>query len=1115
MRPATLNVFIALLSALSIPCAAQNFRYSGTEYIVFSGNITGTVSYPPEFDCAPLTKSYANTHLYVGKNAPWDSNAFFFDLYHRASDTSAFIGLTRDYIYNLEFTTASYDCIKDGKPCGIIAYAPDFVPHMYVDLNKTKISKTQVEGKAGYAVSGDTGSLVGNGTDNGVDIADSCRKANVNWLDFKWNSTTTLTYTLSFSNETASIKMTTKIPNGEMTLSFTGPRNETASSLHNSAIQLDTSNDAVPQFKYVNGSDIHFAKLGSTWVAAATPIPTGASRSSSTRTTGNLAPTGTGAAGTGTAGTGADTSTPKPSATGNAAVGGKTGVTEVVLPGGEPRRGSHRTLLAEKQQKPHLLQTSQQMEALGAAGSIIGIAGFGLQIATTLQTYAEATLEADDRIRDIANDISATASALQRLQAVITRDENLKNGKVFSVEGLKSVNKIASQCDTVFKRTVELLNKAGKPEEELANAERSKELKISTLGYLKWPWLEPKIMRCRQELERLLVKLFLFLQISSLAVQQASVDIRSADLAAEREMRDIIAKLKAREERLTNRLQQAFFKVPIRQNSRPFISIDQTRDRSPLQPPPPLSSRPLPPLIAATSRGVPLNFQSDFAESNPPMRLDSFSEKPIMNLQSPTLGNVPRPDGKPQVKRVAIEETFNETLPDDRDSSMEVLGETHATSTLRKDGPATNELREDEPGQEIAPYLEAYLLKGDNDHILKIPLEQKELQVRKEALLAKSDRAIWDVLISLTLETHAQVTRALEKARSQDKLGRVLRAIEVLEAQQEVIESMSSEVNLEVPRILLFLEVELPGKLYERRLEQDLRKSGLDERLINTVIEENIPFNTDGPTTYTRMARRHLSVETLRAHNLDWQFDENPDYVIIKRWVPEEEQDRLWEHTKAIRAQRRHHVVTTEESGRKYRESEFEFVRKYKHGFYEDSHKHKENPSPLLTFLLGGGKQKHRTNSGLTEGSFDHQRHKSRKPSPLATFLSGKNKAEPSPEDVELDEAIKDQEVDELLGKWTNSGAVENETEKGKSAEQIEAVRVEENVDDDIGDEFLQTTRLDDYFSDEEESPARWIKKRFGLRWKVLLPSRFRRRRDRRRWSTSTSSSRSGSLMDD
>jgi hypothetical protein len=53
-------------------------------------------------------------------------------------------------------------------------------------------------------------------------------------------------------------------------------------------------------------------------------------------------------------------------------------------------------------------------EALGAAGSIVGIVALGLQLATTLQTYVEAVIEVGERLRDIALDINSTASALKQ-----------------------------------------------------------------------------------------------------------------------------------------------------------------------------------------------------------------------------------------------------------------------------------------------------------------------------------------------------------------------------------------------------------------------------------------------------------------------------------------------------------------------------------------------------------------------------------------------------------------------------------------------------------------------------------------------------------------------------
>ncbi|KAH8895650.1 hypothetical protein GQ53DRAFT_803904 [Thozetella sp. PMI_491] len=56
--------------------------------------------------------------------------------------------------------------------------------------------------------------------------------------------------------------------------------------------------------------------------------------------------------------------------------------------------------------------------------------------------------------------------------------------------------------------------------------------------------------------------------------------------------------------------------------------------------------------------------------------------------------------------------------------------------------------------------------------------------------------------------------------------------------------------------------------------------------------------------TWTRMSLQYLDVETLRHFNIDWESDpQDASYVLIKRWVPEHEQDILWEHTRKLRKQ--------------------------------------------------------------------------------------------------------------------------------------------------------------------------------------------------------------------
>jgi len=140
-----------------------------------------------------------------------------------------------------------------------------------------------------------------------------------------------------------------------------------------------------------------------------------------------------------------------------------------------------------------------------------------------------------------------------------------------------------------------------------------------------------------------------------------------------------------------------------------------------------------------------------------------------------------------------------------------------------------------------------------------------------------------------------------------------------------------------------------------------MRKAGMTDHQIAVVLKKDKGKEMMAPErpTYTRMARRHISIETLRTHHIEFELDVDPEFVIIKRWVPEYEQDFLWNHTRQIREVRgghghHHHlalmpppspVVVVEENVRHHREEDrLEWVRK----------KRRPSPSPLLTFFAGG-----------------------------------------------------------------------------------------------------------------------------------------------------------------
>jgi hypothetical protein len=135
-------------------------------------------------------------------------------------------------------------------------------------------------------------------------------------------------------------------------------------------------------------------------------------------------------------------------------------------------------------------------------------------------------------------------------------------------------------------------------------------------------------------------------------------------------------------------------------------------------------------------------------------------------------------------------------------------------------------------------------------------------------------------------------------------------------------------------------EKEERDKEYQHRLEDDLRKSGMDSRQIAVVLKKDKGVDTSRPT-YTRMSRKYVSIETLNRYRIDYEWDQvrpilgylqvranrdfqDPDYILIKRWVPGYEQDFLWAHTKQIRELKERELRERELKGRALKEEEEE-----------------------------------------------------------------------------------------------------------------------------------------------------------------------------------------------
>ncbi|KAJ3499311.1 hypothetical protein NLG97_g435 [Lecanicillium saksenae] len=139
-------------------------------------------------------------------------------------------------------------------------------------------------------------------------------------------------------------------------------------------------------------------------------------------------------------------------------------------------------------------------------------------------------------------------------------------------------------------------------------------------------------------------------------------------------------------------------------------------------------------------------------------------------------------------------------------------------------------------------------------------------------------------------------------------------------------------------------------KEYQRRLQEQLLASGLDEEAINAILKkQKVPESRNERNeraTFTRMPRKHLSIETLRHFKVEYDLDtaDPSAYVIIKRPVPEWEQDHFWKHTKYIREKR---LIIEDKRHHHRHKSDIELVVRKK------ERKRSKSPSPLLMYVAG------------------------------------------------------------------------------------------------------------------------------------------------------------------
>ena len=177
------------------------------------------------------------------------------------------------------------------------------------------------------------------------------------------------------------------------------------------------------------------------------------------------------------------------------------------------------------------------MDPLSAIASIVGIVGFGVQIAQILQAEIDAIQTATERVEQIVIEIRATSTGLTNLQDFLIQDSEASAvDRIFNDEGCNEVAHIVRRCNTVFRNITVLVAKAGNGvlssvdyfQRQLEEEHKKKkkgiednnvklEVELSNLEHLMWPWRLPKIEQYIADLDRLKLSLVLILSVANLA----------------------------------------------------------------------------------------------------------------------------------------------------------------------------------------------------------------------------------------------------------------------------------------------------------------------------------------------------------------------------------------------------------------------------------------------------------------------------------------------------------------------------------------------------------------------------------------------------------------------
>ncbi|KAL9036914.1 MAG: hypothetical protein Q9180_004022 [Flavoplaca navasiana] len=586
------------------------------------------------------------------------------------------------------------------------------------------------------------------------------------------------------------------------------------------------------------------------------------------------------------------------------------------------------------------------MDGVSIAASLVGLGTAGCQIAIKMYTLASQISTASQRITAVSNDISMTSGVLKELGEFIAKDTGDEGIAIFSQSGLETTKSSAAVCESIFN---EIEGAAKEASEQLRTREKTRDrivgkIKLSRSEKVKWPFLQPSIESLRIDLREAKGTLILMLQVLNLAWSQKMAVMHQATSMSIVEQREIYRAILAIKK-------QTQGDCSTRANSVTQKVSSDGASRA-ISPPSPASCTVVRRMSSSSENRTTLSASSTDPAAAPDLSPQTFAAKPGPHASPPVLLQTSEKDATLETSKLGSRQSLDEI-------EIELNSVDCKSDQLSAEGNKTPQLHVDDINQnEAYRELEFFAIKAliqdrtDQYSTIslifqnhKLPLQQVDIQEKLSKSKEGGLRPVADGYLDLFEHEREAIDDLVEKSSWRPSLLLLKRTFTDMNCRGILFKSVP-ELHFIIGRPTIEYQNEglsgpppgrMPKMMFVRDQRPSIRSSGRtrsshslqnphtldhghDGAMVHIQKEMNV-VNLSKPT-YIKVHRKHLDTDTLEEYGLPWEWDDvslatppynlrkqftdtvygkDSDYMIIKRYISENDRDKLFDHTRKMR----------------------------------------------------------------------------------------------------------------------------------------------------------------------------------------------------------------------